>query len=181
MSTGGAESDVMHARTLLEDRDDETGAPDALPGASGAATQSWPTRYNTALTVVAALVCPVLYFVYLNHYAINVLQGDDWNMVPLGVHQALHGHTSLSLLWSQYGESRIILVKSVIILFAFFNQFDTRTVIFFDALAYSPRPTGSCWPSVVAISEDASLLFRSSSSDWSGSAWPMSRARCGSS
>lgn len=137
MNPGGVESDVMHAHTLLEDRDEANGADGRASEEPAGAIEAWLARYNTPLTVGAALIAPILYFIYLNHYAVNVLQGDDWNMIPLGVHQALHGHTSLSQLWSQYGETRVILVKSVIVLFAFFNRFDTRTVIFFNAVLYT--------------------------------------------
>jgi hypothetical protein len=57
-------------------------------------------------------------------------------MVPQGVQQALHGHVSLSQLWSQNLESRVFLVKSVIVVFAYLDQFDTRSVIFFNAVVY---------------------------------------------
>jgi hypothetical protein len=97
---------------------------------------SWLARHNTALTIGAGLLAPILYLLYVNHYAVNVLQGDDWNMVPGGVHQALHGHISLSQLWGQYGESRILLVRAVIILFALLDGFNTRSTIFFNAAVY---------------------------------------------
>jgi hypothetical protein len=126
----------MHAHAaLLEDRDHESSHA-SPPAGTWAAVLSWLARHNTPLTIAAALLAPILYLVYLDHYAINVLQGDDWNMIPQGVHQALHGHTSLSQLWNQYGESRIILVRSVLILFAFFDRFNTRSIIFFNAAAY---------------------------------------------
>ena len=97
---------------------------------------SWLARHNTPLTIGAGLLAPILYLLYVNHYAVNVLQGDDWNMVPGGVHQALHGHISLSQLWGQYGESRILLVRAVIILFALLDGFNTRSTIFFNAAVY---------------------------------------------
>jgi hypothetical protein len=137
MNTGGPESRVTHAPTLLECRGDAKDPGDLPIGGSWSMIASWLDRSNTPLTVVAALVAPVLYFLYLDHYAVNVLQGDDWNMVPLGVHQALHGHVPLGQLWSQYGESRIILVKSVIVVFAYLDQFNTRSMIFFNAVAYT--------------------------------------------
>ncbi len=97
---------------------------------------SWLARHNMPLTIAAGLLAPILYLLYVNHYAVNALQGDDWNMVPGGVHQALHGHISLSQLWGQYGESRILLVRAVIILFAFLDRFNTRSTIFFNATVY---------------------------------------------
>lgn len=128
---------MTHASTLPERRDDEIG-PGARPiGGSWSAIGSWLDRSNTPLTVVAALVPPILYFLYLDHYAVNVLQGDDWNMVSLSVHQALHGHVALGQLWSQYGESRIIVVRSVVVLFASLDHFDTRSMIFFNAVVYT--------------------------------------------
>ncbi len=133
---GGTESELMRAKVLLEGRDgDDTSQRSPANGTSGAMA-SWLARYNTPLTIGAGLVAPILYLLYVNHYAVDVLQGDDWNMVPGGVHQALHGHISLSQLWGQYGESRILLVRAVIILFAFLDRFNTRSTIFFNAAVY---------------------------------------------
>jgi hypothetical protein len=103
---------------------------------SWAALASWLDRHNTSLTIGAGLLCPILYLLYINHYAVDVLQGDDWNMVALGIHQALHGHFSVGMLWSQYWGSRVPLVKAVIILFAMLDGFNTHSMILFNAAAF---------------------------------------------
>jgi hypothetical protein len=97
---------------------------------------SWLARHNTPLTIGAGLLAPILYLLYINHYAINALQGDDWAMMPRGVHQALHGEIPFGQLWAQYKEGRIFLLKAVIILFAFVGRWNTRSTIFFSAVAY---------------------------------------------
>jgi hypothetical protein len=125
----------VRADVVLEDRDGHESRERPAEGAWDPVL-SWLDRNNTLLTVGAGLLCSILYLLYVNHYAVDALQGDDWNMIPLGIHQALHGHFSLGLLWSQYGDSRVPLAKAVIILFALGDGFNTHTVILFNAIAY---------------------------------------------
>jgi hypothetical protein len=95
---------------------------------------AWLTRHNPALTIAAASVAPVLYLVYIQHYATDVLSSDDWNLVPM-VHAALHGHLSLNQLWSQYNESRLFVGNLVFVLFAFVDHLNLRAVIVLGAAA----------------------------------------------
>jgi hypothetical protein len=93
------------------------------------------TRYNTVLTIVAASVAPVLYVVYINRYAVNAFRVDDWTVVPI-IHAAIHGHLSLSQLWAQYNESRLLIGNVVEVLFGFIDRLDLRSLIFFSAALF---------------------------------------------
>jgi hypothetical protein len=92
-------------------------------------------RYNTVLTIAAASIAPILYLVFIDHYAVNSSNDDDWSVVPL-VHSALHGQLSLSQLWQQYYESRLVLGDLIEILFGFTNQLDERAIMFFGAAVF---------------------------------------------
>jgi len=96
---------------------------------------SWQARHNTLLTLIAASIVPALYLGYVNHFAINALQGDDWNTVP-GVNDAIHGHFSLGQLWTQYSETRIPLVRAVFDIWGVVDHLDTRPLILFNALLF---------------------------------------------
>ncbi len=96
---------------------------------------SWLARHNTVLTIVAACLTPVAYLLYLDRYAVNTFYLDDWFNVPV-VHDALHGHLSMSLLWAQYNNSRILLGRLIYIVFAFADHLDLRAVVFFDGVMF---------------------------------------------
>lgn len=93
---------------------------------------SWLSRHNTILTAAAACVLPILYLLFVDHYAINVLQFDDWSTVTL-VNSAVHGHLSLGQIWDQYYESRVPLVRAIFVFFGRIGRLDTRSVVFFCA------------------------------------------------
>ena len=95
----------------------------------GGATPS--SKLNLAATLLAALVVPVLYLLYLAHFAVSAPFLDDWFSIPV-VHAALHGHLSWSILWAQYNDSRIVVGRVVLVIFGFADHLDLRAVIFFD-------------------------------------------------
>lgn len=82
----------------------------------------WPT-------ILAAALCPLLYFAFVWHFSVDALQFDDWNFVNFLSHFTWHG------LWSQYGQSRIPVPRLVFLAVAHTDHFDTRTVMFISALA----------------------------------------------
>jgi hypothetical protein len=89
-------------------------------------------RVATPANAVAC-VPPILYLVYVNHFSVDALYGDDWNMVRI-MDSALHGQLSFNQFWSQYSDARIPVAKGIFILFAFANRFDTRSVILLSAV-----------------------------------------------
>jgi hypothetical protein len=95
-------------------------------------TSSVVRRVATPANAVAC-VPPILYLVYINHFSVNALYGDDWNMVPI-MDAALHGQLSFNQFWGQYSDARIPVAKVIFVLFAFGNRFDTRSVILLSAV-----------------------------------------------
>ena len=75
---------------------------------------------------------PILYLLYVNHYALNVFQLDDWSTVGF-MDSALHGHLTLSQLWTQHHEDRLFLSNAVSVAFAFIDRSDLRSIIFVSA------------------------------------------------
>ena len=96
---------------------------------------SWVARHNRGLTIVSASLCPILYLLFVNRYSTNSFYNDDWSVVML-VHSALHGGLSLSQLWGQYNESRLLLGNMMVVLFAFIDRLDLRSIILFNAAVF---------------------------------------------
>ena len=48
-----------------------------------------------------------LYLAVVVHYSVDELFTDEWDVVPM-VHAALHGQLTLSTLWAQHGENRML-------------------------------------------------------------------------
>jgi hypothetical protein len=80
-------------------------------------------------------VPPLVYLFWVNHYAVNAFQGDDWNMLSEVV-PAIHGHLNIQALWGQYQDSRIPLIKMVFDVFAWADGLDTRAICLFNAVIY---------------------------------------------
>jgi hypothetical protein len=113
---------------------DDLSPPLRQRGGGGAKTTLllWARRHNTLLTIASASIAPILYLLYIDHYVVNTFIVDDWSVVPL-VHGALHGHLSLSLLWSQYNEDRLVIGNLIDVLFGFTDRLDERAISFFNA------------------------------------------------
>jgi hypothetical protein len=88
--------------------------------------------YSRVLTFAIAIIAPLCYLFYVNHFAQNVLQFDDWSTVTL-IHNALHGHLSWSQLWVQHNEARVFVPNVIYVAFGFINRFNLRAIIFLSA------------------------------------------------
>ena len=95
----------------------------------------WMTRHNSALTIAAAGVAPILYLSFVARYATNALTSDDWTFIPI-VHAALHGQLSLGQLWQQHTESRYFISNMINVLFGFVDGLDPRSLIFLSAVIF---------------------------------------------
>ncbi len=95
----------------------------------------WPGRHNPLLTATCAILVPALYLLFVYRYAVDSLFGDDWNTLPV-IHRALHGHLTFGALWSQYNETRIPVIRVVMIGFAVADHLDIRAVILLNALVF---------------------------------------------
>lgn len=96
---------------------------------------SWVNRHNAIITAAAAAVTPILYLLFVNHYAVDALFADDWTVVPLA-HAAIDGHLALSQLWGQYNESRLFVGNMVDAFFAITDRYDVRSLIFLSAVLF---------------------------------------------
>ena len=96
---------------------------------------AWAARHNRGLTTTAAAVPPLLYLLFVDRYAADSFNGDDWSVV-LFVHAALHGHLTLGQLWGQYNESRLFVGNLVDVLFGYVDRLDLRSIIVFDAVVF---------------------------------------------
>ena len=104
------------------------------------AGRRYPTRRGgagggPALSVAAAAVAPILYFVFVYRFATNSFYGDDWSVAPM-VRNSLDGRLSLSELWGQYNESRLVVGNVTDIIFGHIDQLDLRSVILFSATLF---------------------------------------------
>jgi hypothetical protein len=95
----------------------------------------WTTAHNSALTIAAASVAPILYLLFVARYATNAFTSDDWTFIPI-VHAALHGHLSLGQLWQQHTESRYFISNMINVLFGFVDGLDLRSLIFLSAAIF---------------------------------------------
>ena len=78
---------------------------------------------------------PLLYLFYVNHYSLNVFQFDDWGSVGF-LNAAIHGHLTFNELWVQHHEDRLFLQNIILVLFAFIDRFDLRSVILAGAAVF---------------------------------------------
>ena len=62
---------------------------------------------RTVGAVVGFVTLSVLYLLFISHYSVNILDNDDWTVLPL-VHVALHGQLSWGALWAQHNENRML-------------------------------------------------------------------------
>lgn len=88
-----------------------------------------------ASVVLVAGVLVALYLSYVVHFWTNEPLGDEW-LVLQTVHAALHGHLTLSLLWSQHLESRIFFPNILFVASGFLNRYDIRSILLVSALIY---------------------------------------------
>jgi hypothetical protein len=102
---------------------------------SSAPQASPPGGYLALTTVVSACVVPLLYLVFVDHFATNVFQDDDWTVVPF-VHAALHGKLTADQLWQQHNESRLLVGNLVMVVFGSFDRLDLRSIILFSAVVF---------------------------------------------
>ena len=84
------------------------------------------------LVVAAAAIPAALYLLFVYHYAVNVPFADDWEVMGI-VSPALHGHLTMSLLWSQWTSSREVTGRLVFISFGFIDHLNLRAVMLLSA------------------------------------------------
>ena len=89
-----------------------------------------------AAVAAAAGVPALLYFLFVLHYSVNVPWGvDDWSMIPV-VDSVLHGHLGLNVLWSQYGDRRLVVSRLVFVAFGLTDHLNEQFVMLSSALTF---------------------------------------------
>lgn len=121
-------------------------------------------RLGFLVPLVACAVPAVVYLGFVAHFAVNSIYWDEWNLVPL-VNAGLHSRLTLAMLWAPHNENRMAVPDLFFLLFARFDHFDTRTIMFAGAIlsvlsyllylrvyrAWAGRPLRSGWIFVVGF------------------------------
>ncbi len=102
-------------------------------GESAASNRRVNVRRVSVVLVAGVLV--VLYLSYVVHFWTNEPLGDEW-LVLQTLHAALHGHLTLSLLWTQHLESRIFFPNVLFVASGFLDRYDVRSILLVSALIY---------------------------------------------
>jgi hypothetical protein len=109
---------------------DPVRAPSVAPPNLG--HEGKPAVLQRIMVPIAACTLAALYLLYVVHFSVNAPLADEWSTVPL-VHNALHGHLSLSALWTQHVESRILFPNLIFVAAGFVNHYDVRTIMLLGA------------------------------------------------
>jgi len=92
-------------------------------------------RTRTIGVVVGAIIPAGLYLLFVFHYSVDVPYADDWTIIPL-IHSALHGYVSMSGLWSQYGDTRLLVPKLVFVTFGLYDSLNEKSIILFSTVLF---------------------------------------------
>jgi hypothetical protein len=88
---------------------------------------------NSAMSLVL-LAIPIMAYIYMvRHFAVNVVLGDQWSDVQLLAHH-YNGSLSLSQLWAQHNENRILIPNFLVLLLAKTTHFNIATEDLLSAL-----------------------------------------------
>ena len=85
--------------------------------------------------LVAACGLSVLYLTFVLHYSVNGLLLDDWGFVHL-VDASIHGHLTLTELWTQHNENRMFVPNAILVALAVATHDNTRTAMVISALLF---------------------------------------------
>ena len=90
----------------------------AAPGAGAPPSSSWPAALRGRVANTVALLVTVWVAVgtvlFIHRYALNILYYDQW-LDAILVHHALHGSLTLSDLWAQHNENRILVPNLIVV------------------------------------------------------------------
>ena len=87
---------------------------------------------QTVGVVIAAVAIPVFYLVFVTHFWMNMLYADEWSVVPLTA-TVLHGQLTLSALWAQHNENRMLVPNLVFVGVGTATHDDSRFLIALSA------------------------------------------------
>ena len=85
--------------------------------------------------IVAALLGPVAYLVFVTHFWVNEPNADDWNTLWL-TSQSISGHLTLGMLWAQHYENRMFVPNVVFVATGRASQGNEQVVIALSAIVF---------------------------------------------
>ncbi len=88
------------------------------------------------LGLAATCAVPLLYFAYVWHYGVNSFFWDEWTRLPL-LNATSHGNLTLSALWLQYNENRLLAPNLIWVLSEVLAHADTKAIMLFDACLFT--------------------------------------------
>ena len=74
----------------------------------------------------------LLYLLFVYHYSLNVPIADDWNVIGLAA-AGVHHQLTFSLLWAEYGDTRLLVGFSLFVVFGIVDHLNEKSVILFSA------------------------------------------------
>ena len=74
----------------------------------------------------------VLYFWYIYAFGVDVIFWDEWNLIPM-IHHSFLGSLTVTDLWEQHNENRMLIPNLYFLLLADVAHFDTKTGMFVGA------------------------------------------------
>lgn len=95
-------------------------------------------RFATAvaLSAIAVLLPPAVYLWFVVRNSVDGIWQDSWNgVVPL-IDAALHHSLTVSMLWTQHNENRMIVANSIFVLFGRYDHYDTRSIVLLSGALY---------------------------------------------
>ena len=95
---------------------------------AGAVEWARADRGRRLAAIATAVGLSAVYLIFVAHFSTNVPIADDWSVVLIG-HDALTGHLSFGLLWTQHLESRMLVVNAIFVLFAWADHLNLRSVV----------------------------------------------------
>ncbi len=93
----------------------------------------WNPRLVQALTAVGFGLPLIGYFWLLGRFSVNVLVGDDWDVVPV-IGQSYVHFFDWRLLWTQHNENRIFFPNLIVVLIAHTLHYDIHVVEYLGAV-----------------------------------------------
>lgn len=150
-----------------------------LAGSPPADARRRSTGSRPLVLIVCAVLAPLLYFMFVAHFAVDVPYVDDWSAVPLVV-AARHGHLHLGALWQQWGPARWVTGRIVFIVFGVFDHLNEKSVLLFAAAVFSLTYLMILWllrgylsraPSPLLVLVIGIIWF--SIVDWGSALWPI--------
>ena len=94
-----------------------------------------PGSARQRFIVAGACFPPIAYALCIWHYAVNAPFQDDWSVAPL-VSNALHGRLTLTELWQQHSEARLVVPNLFYSGFGFINHLNLRSIVIFNACLF---------------------------------------------